>query len=344
MEAPNKIIIVGQGLAGTMLAWRLLNRGLAVEIWDKPELSRSSYIAAGIINPIVLKRMRWVKDAEKFLPAMLPFYRKCEKILQDSFLETLPLYHIIQDAGEANQWQEHRDHPYMGSYLKDIEFPSQWPAHAPMGVGKMMPVHWLRTANFLTKSKSHFQKLGILKEQKLSISHMHQELAAESEAIILANGHLMRNLYPAAQAFFTPTRGEVLIIHSPALPQESILHRQFFILPLGNHLFKVGATYAWDHLEDTSTTKGKNTLQEGLEKMITAPYSIREHWAGVRPNIKDRKPVLGRLKPGLYCFNGMGSRGALMAPYLSAVMRDFLLAGTAIPHHWNVARFALSAP
>lgn len=341
MGAPTKYIIIGQGLAGTVLTWQLLWRGINVEVRDTPDLSQSSLIAAGLINPIVLKRMKWVKDAENFLPALLPFYRECEKILNHTFLESLPLYHLIKDAAEANLWEEKRDHPLIGTYLHSIESPKGWPVDAPLGAGKMTPLFWLRTAAFLAESRAHFKSLGILKEQKLSKAKLENELNQPNpnQSIILANGHLMRELYPAAQSFFTPTRGEVLIIHSRELPEDSILHRQFFILPLGNHLFKVGATYAWDILEDMPTEKGRETLKQGLENMITAPYSIREHLAGVRPNIKDRKPILGKLKRQLYCFNGLGSRGALMAPYLSAVMADFLLENTAIPPAWDVQRF-----
>ena len=50
-------IIVGQGLAGTTLAWCLLEAGLSVLVTDREEEVTSSKIAAGLITPITGQRL-----------------------------------------------------------------------------------------------------------------------------------------------------------------------------------------------------------------------------------------------------------------------------------------------
>ena len=62
-----KYIIIGQGIAGTILSMRMQEAKHNHLVIDNPKLSSSSKIAAGLANPIVLKRLKWVKDAELFL-------------------------------------------------------------------------------------------------------------------------------------------------------------------------------------------------------------------------------------------------------------------------------------
>ncbi|MFT5168556.1 MAG: glycine oxidase, partial [Saprospiraceae bacterium] len=49
-------LIIGQGLAGSLLAYQLLERGKTVQIIDNHHNGASSSIAAGIINPITGRR------------------------------------------------------------------------------------------------------------------------------------------------------------------------------------------------------------------------------------------------------------------------------------------------
>ena len=49
-------IIVGQGIAGTLLAHDLLEKGHSVYIIDKPMIASASKVAAGLINPVGMKR------------------------------------------------------------------------------------------------------------------------------------------------------------------------------------------------------------------------------------------------------------------------------------------------
>ena len=46
-------LIIGQGLAGTVLAWNLIQRGRSVIVLDREDESTSSKVAAGLINPFV---------------------------------------------------------------------------------------------------------------------------------------------------------------------------------------------------------------------------------------------------------------------------------------------------
>ncbi len=81
------------------------------------------------------------------------------------------------------------------------------------------------------------------------------------------------------------TKGELLIIKAPNLDLDVIVIKSsVFILPLGNDLFKVGATYNWDDKTNTPTEEGKQELVEKLKEIISCDFEIVQHFGWCTPN------------------------------------------------------------
>jgi glycine/D-amino acid oxidase-like deaminating enzyme len=338
-------ILIGQGISGTTLSLHLANAGIKHLIIDQPELSSSSKIAAGLVNPIVLKRLKKVRFVEDYLLKALSFYQEAESTLGVSFTHLVPILHRFHNQEEQNHWLEKSEHPGFAPFLDDALVHLNAPyIPAPFGFGRVPQSFWVDTHTYCTsfaKTSKHLIQHTITPE---SISWENKLLTLGSEALsfehlIDCSGHLAPALFPELKGAFTPTRGEVLIIRAKDLSEKHILHAGIFILPLGNKHFKVGASYHWDTLTDTPTETGKSWLVEELEKLYTGPYEIVEHQAGVRPNIKDRTPLIGALHDKLYCFNGMGSRAALMAPYLADLLVTHITDKTEVPTHFLPTRF-----
>jgi glycine/D-amino acid oxidase-like deaminating enzyme len=68
---------------------------------------------------------------------------------------------------------------------------------------------------------------------------------------------------------------------------------------------------------------------------------VLEHFVGIRPTTKDRRPILGKheLEHNMYIFNGLGSKGVLIAPHFSKIMADFILNNTVIDKEISTNRF-----
>ena len=75
------ILIIGQGLAGTMLAWELERAGIAFEIADCGHEGAASAVAAGIINPITGRRLVKSWRYESWFPVARESYRALETAL-----------------------------------------------------------------------------------------------------------------------------------------------------------------------------------------------------------------------------------------------------------------------
>ncbi len=317
-----------------------MERDISHTIIDAPELSSSSKVAAGLINPIVLKRLKLVAGAAEYLQAALPFYRTLQSNGNIGFLNEMPISHIFQSIGEVNNWNEKASNPAFTPFLGDIEKNPSTSLLAPFGNGLMQNTSWLDTISFLEFHKSTIRGSNTLQEQEVDENRL-MDLMNDHKHVIICNGHLLRQLIHGFEEMFAPTRGEVMIIETAAdLPTNHIVHGPVFILPLGQKRFKVGATYHWDELEDKTTAHGLAKLESDLKKIFKGDYKVVEHLAGVRPNTKDRKPILGLIKENLYCFNGLGSRGVLMAPLLADQLLDFILSGTDLAPSINLERFS----
>jgi glycine/D-amino acid oxidase-like deaminating enzyme len=315
---------------------------------DQPTLSQSSRIAAGLVNPVVLKRLKAVHDAQQFIEEALPFYEDIEKQANSQFLHSIPVQHILQSQEEQNNWHTRSMHPSLSPFLNPtLKKETLKHIPAPYGLGEVWQSFWVNTPHFLAAHKEvlakHILAFGInsenidLERKTLTLNDRQYSF----DYLVDCSGHLARALHPELEQVFTPTRGEVLIIKAPSLDESKLLHAGIFILPLGNQLFKVGATYHWDTLEDKPTPEGREKLITELEKIYSGQYEVIEHLAGVRPNIKDRKPLLGQLKKGLYMFNGMGSRAVLMAPYLADLLINHVEQKTPLPKEYDLNRFSI---
>ncbi len=324
--------IIGQGIAGTILSMRMEMENIPFQLWDDPGLSSSSKIAAGIANPIVLKRLKLVHEAQYFYEELPDFYRYWEEKLKTDFFKPIAIHHIFQSQGEQNLWLEKSENPAFKPFLGEVTPYNHSHLRAPFGVGVTKQTFWVDTDKLIRAYRDHLKKQGRYHQATVS---PHTLPPADKASLIWCTGHLMRK--DALSEIFTPTKGEVLVIRSSELSLDHILHAGVFILPLGNHLFKVGATYAWNHLDEVPSQQGLKTLETELRKIYNGPYEIVDHLAGIRPNIKDRKPIMGRCEDGLV-FNGLGSRGVLLAPRLSKTFVQFLNGGE-LPSHYNLNRF-----
>ena len=124
MEEEKKlsILIVGQGLAGSILADRLIARGTHVHLVDKAEPSNASKIAAGIVNPITGRRFVLSWMIEDLIASLISYYQSCEQKFNATFLEEKIISRTLNTVQEINNWEERASLPAYGKFMvEDIE-------------------------------------------------------------------------------------------------------------------------------------------------------------------------------------------------------------------------------
>lgn len=339
-------IIVGCGLAGIAFAETCLANNKKIIVLNDTS-QNSTTIAGGLYNPVVLKRFTKIWEAKQQLEISIPFYKKLEQKLNSKFLYEIPLYRKLNSIEEQNNWFIASDKPSLSPFLNsNLETLNNNFIVEPYKFGKVNHTGFLDTKkvkekyiNYLISEQSFHEATFdysqlIVEENKVT----YKDITAKQ--IVFAEGFGIH-----ANPYFNNlpldgTKGELLIIKAPDLNLDKIINSSIFFLPLGNDLYKVGATYNWEDKTTNLTEEGKNELLNNLKELISCPFEIMEHFAGIRPTVKDRRPILGNHfeHKNLYIFNGLGTRGVLFAPYLAEKLFNFIENGNELDNEISINR------
>lgn len=341
-------IIVGQGLAGSVLAYTLMQQGQKVLVVDEEADSSSSRVAAGLCNPVVFKRLTQSWMIEEVLPLAKEFYRNQEKLLEDNFYFDIPIYKLFVDEKEQQFWKQKSNEPHLFDWIDNkVEFPFD-AAHLtyPFGAAKTLQSGFLKTTGWLDK----FRNFLIKKEAYLTSKFDYDKIELKengvswngysAKKIIFCEGYQSINNPYFDWLPFKLTKGEVLTINFKNLKVDYAINKGTFLLPFDEH-YKFGATYNWDDIDNESTEVGKEQLLKRAARFINDEIEIIEHKAGVRPTVLDRRPLLG-IHPEhkqLAVFNGLGTKGVMLAPYFANKMTNFILKDEPLPEEVNISRF-----
>ena len=340
-------LIVGGGIAGLCFAELCFQNGKSFNlITDNSQ--NSSKIAGGLYNPVILKRFTGLEDAALQLDFLDQFYSKIEARLGVQINFPLPLLRKFFSIEEQNNWFQAADQPRMAPFLSTlIDKQLIQGIDSPYNYGRVLRTGYLDTALFVKSYQSYLSKNELLFNRSFnynSISIHDQYVTYEDvsfKKVIFAEGFGLH-----ANPFFNylpldGTKGELFIIKAPKLDLNVIINTSVFILPLGNNLFKIGATYNWQDKTAIPTQEGREELIVRIHEILQCDFEIISHYAGVRPTVKDRKPLLGRheLYKNLFILNGLGTRGVMLGPYSAKILFEFCENGSEIPMHYSINRF-----
>ncbi|MHA8056106.1 NAD(P)/FAD-dependent oxidoreductase [Aquirufa nivalisilvae] len=309
------ILLVGQGLAGTILAHTLDQASVPFFMVDAPKtFFTSSYAAGGIFNPVTGRKLEKTWLVEELFGYLFPFYASLEKTLDCSFFHPMPLFRPYANE-EMKSWLLERKEAIHNEYLC-WEDKGVWVEKAG----------WLDVESLLTYSKRYFQSKKLIKEiainPSIDLTIFDDEVHFQGQAyacVVFCEGYHAQQHNPFfGHLNFLPAKGELMKIRSQEPSSDYILNKNGFLLPLGNHEFKVGATYRWDDFSNQASTSAQLDLRAKLKTFGINEYQEIEMSAGVRPATQDRRPLVG-FHPHLplAIFNGFGSKGVSLSPYFA---------------------------
>ena len=341
-------IIVGGGIAGLSFATYCQMNNKSFVIIDSTKQPKSSMVAVGLFNPIVLKRFTAIWQADEQMNLAEEFYKKLEDSFDTKFLYNIPLYRKISNVEEQNNWFTACDKPSLKNYLNDqLIVDKITGVDSPFGFGELHKSAYLDTKKFVSSYHKYLQKnKAILYEEfdyntiKISDSSVqYKDIFAKN--IVFAEGFFMHNNPFFNQLPLDGTKGEVLTVRIPNLKTQVILKTNIFVLPIGEDLYRVGATYNWHDKSQQTTEDGKQELINDLKKLVNLPFEVVSHVAGVRPTVRDRKPLVGKHLQynNMYLLNGLGTRGVLLGPYLANQLFNHIENKDDLPKEIDIKRY-----
>jgi glycine/D-amino acid oxidase-like deaminating enzyme len=340
-------IIVGLGLAGMAFAEELISANKTFLVFED-DSQTSSLVAGGVYNPVILKRFTAVWNAKEQLEIALPFYRNLEEKFNQKFDQKFVIRKAFKSIEEQNNWFLASDKPLLGEFLNpNIKREKVAGVLGDFGFGEVYEAGRIDTKKLVnayreflkSENKILFEKFLYqeIKFQEGSIKY--QQIIANK--IVFCEGFGLKenpffNYLPLNEA-----KGELITIEAPDLNIDFLLKSTLFVLPLGDHLYKVGATFNWKDKTSNPSEEGKLELVDKLKKVINVPYKIIEHSAGIRPTVKDRRPLVGVHKEHkqLAVLNGLGTRGVMIAPMVAKQLFNCLEQEEMLEQEINIERF-----
>lgn len=343
-----RLLIIGQGLAGTALAWRLHACGVPFLIVDRDEPQTSSKVAAGLVTPITGMRLNLNWRYEMLYPEALAFYRDCETILGQSFYHEVPIVRLLRDEKALALWEKRRLQPEVQPYLKAVKGPlvDETVFANPHGGFQQQQGGWLDTAAFLNASRTFFQGLGVWRAGEVTVDSL-----VPSDSSVLWNGESFATAifctgWEAARhpwfdwLPFQSAQGTVLGVQADTGGECRIINRGCWLLPRGDGTLRVGPTYDLNFTDPhTPSPQSLAGLETKLRALFLRDFTITSHQTGVRPIIRGRQALIGRHpgRPRIAFMNGLGSKGVLRAPWVAGRLVEHLLDGAEIEPGMDLA-------
>ncbi len=341
-------LIVGQGIAGSVLAWTLDQRGCTVLLVDAPALPSASAVAAGLVNPLTGRKLVRTWKADELFPFLHQFYSGIEKQLGVSFFHPKNIYRPFRSEHEKADYLALTADPDTRQYVaKSVDDQAYSPyIDNPLGGLEVTQAGWVDLTEFVRIIKGYFVRKNQYFEQQvdvkdLIISDSHVEWqGVKINKVIFCDGVQARENPLFDWLPYNPVKGQVLTALVDNYSIKNIVNQGVFILPVRNGLIRIGATYSWHDLDWQTTEDGRAFLQAKVAGILKVPYTIVDQQAGIRPSTKDRRPIIGLhpTQPAVGIFGGLGTKGVSLAPYLAEQLARYLLDGEDLEPEANISR------
>lgn len=342
-------IIVGQGIAGSLMAYKLLKADKRILILNDERLPTSSQVAGGIFNPITGKNLDKTWLADQIFPYLKNFYTSLEKEFHAGFYHETNLYRPFANEQQKKHFLRLTDEYDLGNYIKIIQEKNIDYQQVTNELGGLYTssAGWLDVPKMLENMRIFFKENEVYRAEKIDFADLeisenevsYKEFRAKK--IVFCDG-----FYASKNPFFNwipfnPAKGEILLADVGGYKISEIINQGFWIIPLGNEKVRLGSTYIWDKLDWEITESGRELISSKVSKILSIPYNITAQEAGIRPTTKDRRPFLGNhpLHKNVYIFNGLGTKGVSLAPFFAEEMLNFLETNKVLMSDSNIERF-----
>lgn len=317
------ILIIGQGIAGTLLGWEFERAGISFAVADRGHAGAASMVAAGIINPITGQRLVKSWRAETLLPAARTLYRAIEAELGVAVWREMRVRRLFANERERAVFAEKKARGELAPWAGEGDEAGFWIEGAARVDFRAL----------LEASRARWARQGRWVRE---VAAERCDLTIDCTGVALARSGTFG---------FVPwefSKGEMLEIAVEGLAPEVILNRRQWVVPIEAGTAWVGATHEPGAGEAQPSENARAMLEGAARELLGGrTFAVTRQRAGVRVNLPDRRPVAGRhpenMRLGL--INGLAAKGALWAPMLARQWVNHLTEGVPFDAEIAVGRF-----
>jgi len=330
-----RAIVIGGGLAGTLVAERLAARSWQVQLLDARATPAAA--AVGLVRPIV--NLRDALNARISRSAFLHALQHYRSLQREGFALEYDECGVLQLAGDLAEAERFE------AIARTQGYPESILAFADGAAAKALAGRPVRGAGWwfargavvsaasliaasVARAGDRVDRRGNARVDRLERTadgwraiDAAGALLAEAPYIVLANAYDALRLVPESRLRLASVRGQVTYLPpDPARALAIVVSGSGYVAPMPGGGHCVGATYQHD---DTDERVRAHDHRENLERAASmlpgfdtglVPRELGG-WAGFRTTVPDRLPIVGSSElPGLAVATGLGSRGLLWGP------------------------------
>jgi glycine/D-amino acid oxidase-like deaminating enzyme len=343
------VLIIGQGICGTMLSWFLQEEGKSFHVIDDNKQAAPSKVAAGIINPVTGRRFVYSWMIDELLPFALNTYGSIGTFLRERIVEKKDIIDFFPSAQmrDAFVTKMTENDTYLHTYPNQNQFNQYF--HLEFGCGKISPACIVDLSTLLLRWRTHLMSQRSISETNFDIERL--EVQGDSvvydtitaNKIVFCDGIASMNYQWFKSLPFSPSKGEALIIEAEELTNEHVFKKGMMLAPLFQpHLYWVGSSYQWEYEHEHPSQQFLQQTKAVLNSWLKVPYKIVDHKAALRPSTLERRPFVGfhPQHPSVGILNGMGTKGSSLAPFFAHQLVQNICFGSSITNEANVQRFS----
>jgi tRNA 5-methylaminomethyl-2-thiouridine biosynthesis bifunctional protein len=352
VETPaRQAVVVGGGLAGTLVSERLAARGWSIDLVDaRPARSAA---AIGLVRPIA--NIRDAVNARLSRAAFLYALQHYGGLERDGFgLQWRPcgVLQVAGDEDEARRFQ---------AIAQSQGYPPEFLAHVAPEEARAIAKRptrrggwWFARGAVVSPESLALASLaragaGITRVTGRPVRRIEREarswraldedgrVIAEAPTLILANAADAKRLLPEAKLSLSAVRGQVTYLPAGTRPPlDVVVSGTGYVAPLPDGGFCIGASYGHDDPDASVRVADHRENLERAEAMMPGfaggiDASDLTGWTGYRATVPDRLPIFGSTAvEGVHAATGLGSRGLLWGP-LGAELLACQLEGEPLP-------------
>lgn len=372
-KAGPKTAIIGGGVIGLSIGWRLAQAGCAVDVFERGEAGKgASWAAAGMLaagvetEPGELALHALCRASQDSWPGFAAELEAASgqrvELRQEGTLmvalnrdDTAQLrytYDFQLKHGIALEWltggQARQREPHLHPTLAAAVYCAK-----DHQVENRKLVRALRTAFLAAGGKLHehsdVSAIDIQAGRASGVVLGDKHIAAD--VVVLAAGAWsgdVAGLPPSAKPPVRPIKGQMLALRmDPAAPllRHVVWTPRVYLVPREDGRLIVGATTEERGFNGDLTAGGVYTLLEGAWRALPAveELPIDEMWVGFRPGSRDDAPLLGPGEiDGLVYATGHHRNGILLTPVTADALARYILSGEIAEaiQPFGIARFA----
>jgi glycine oxidase len=349
-----KVVIVGAGVAGLAIGWRLAQTGCEVEVLERGLAGRgATWASAGMIAAISetgtddSAHSHFAEDARAAWPA---FAREIEEASGEKigFREAgalLVAFDEVQEARLRQLAQTLAAKQMPGQWLSAAEARTREPMLAPNLRGALLALDSAQVDNRALCSalglalrnaggqlREHCNAQLLMVQGNSARGLVTDDSMVLADAVIIAGGAWCNWLGGVPREVLPPVRpvkGQMVSLSPPngaKLPQYPAWESDVYIVPRRDRVL-VGATVEEVGFDTAVTKEARDWLVAGAAKLAPslADWPVVESWAGLRPATPDGLPALGPTTlDGLFIATGQFRNGILFAPAVADALRRFV--------------------